>query len=385
MTVLTPNDEAELAEVIAGAKGPLAIRGGGTRPIGRPVDGEELSTSALTGITLYEPGALTLVAEAGTPIAEIEAALEAEGQMLAFEPMDHRKLLGTEGKPTIGGVVAGNVSGPRRVQVGACRDFLLGVRFVDGRGEIVKSGGRVMKNVTGYDLVKLMAGSWGTLGVLSEVSLKVLPKPEATATLRINDLSIEAAIRAMSAALCSPFDVSGAAHTKIGIDAAPVTMIRVEGFTDSVSYRSKRLSALLAGISDATIEIREGSPETNSGWRSVRDSEDFAEFDGDVWRFSVKPGDAPGMVQAIERVIGDPDRHLFQLDWGGGLIWVGCPSGADLRPSGLKGHATLIRASDETKTCLGVFQPEPPQLAAMAAGLRRQFDPRGILNPGLMG
>ncbi len=381
-TVLTPNDETELAEAVAGAAGPLVIRGGGTRPVGPAIEGEVLSVAGLSGITLYEPGALTLVARAGTPIAEIEAALDAEGQRLAFEPMDHRAILGTKGAPTIGGVVAANVSGPRRVQAGACRDYLLGVRFVDGTGNVVKNGGRVMKNVTGYDLARLMAGSRGTLGILTEVGFKVLPKTDACAVLLLTGLNVDKAVAAMAAALGSPFEVSGAAHVPVGLDGDPVTMIRVEGFEAQVAYRAERLKELLSGFAPADIERRtgaDGGHGTEAGWRWVRDAAMFADGDGDLWRFSVKPSDAPAVVRAL----GD-GRML--LDWGGGLIWAETSQGKDARAAldGVGGHATLIRASDETKSRLGVFQREAAPLAALAAGLRRRFDPRGILNPGMM-
>jgi glycolate oxidase FAD binding subunit len=208
--MLRPETEADLAEIVRGANASLSVRGGGTRHV--PAPGEPLTTAGLAGITLYEPGAMTLVARAGTPLAEIEAALSAENQRLPFEPMDHRGLMGTDGAPTIGGAVALNVSGPRRVAAGACRDSLIGVRFVDGTGTVVKNGGRVMKNVTGYDLVKLLAGSRGTLGVLTEVSLKVLPAAATEATLMLEGLSVPEAVRAMSAGLSSPFEVTGAAH-----------------------------------------------------------------------------------------------------------------------------------------------------------------------------
>ncbi len=377
--MLTPGTESELAEAVAGASGPLAIRGGGTRPIGHAVDGEALSVAGLSGISLYEPGALTLVAHAGTPMTDIEAALDAENQMLAFEPMDHRAVLGTDGTPTIGGVVAGNVSGPRRVQAGACRDFLLGVRFVDGTGQVIKNGGRVMKNVTGYDLVKLLAGSRGTLGVLSEVSFKVLPRPESVAVVLLTGLSVEDAVAAMSSALTSPFDVTGAAHVPVGLDGDPVTMIRVEGFEASTKYRAAQLTARLAPFGAADIEQRLSGPEsTQAGWEWIRDAKTFAGTDEDVWRFSIRPGDAPDLIARL----GDA-RVL--LDWGGGLVWAACASGRDLRIDGLKGHATLVRADGATKARLGAFQPEAAPLAKMADDLRGKFDPKGILNPGLMG
>ncbi|MDJ0630876.1 MAG: FAD-binding protein [Rhodobacter sp.] len=376
--MLSPRDETDLAAAVAAAEGPLHVIGGGTRPIGKPVTGEAVSVAGLSGITLYEPGALTLVARAGTPLAEIEAALAAENQRLAFEPMDHRGLLGTSGAPTIGGVVAANASGPRRILTGACRDFLLGVRFVDGRGSVLKNGGRVMKNVTGYDLVKLMAGSYGTLGILTEVSFKVLPAPAAAAVLLIEGLSDVQAVQAMAAALGSPFEVSGAAHTPKGLDGAPVTMIRIEGFESSVTYRAGQLRTLLAGYGEISVET---DPErTTAGWKWVRDAEPFHGVHGDVWRLSVKPSDAPDLAARAEA-----DGLLY--DWGGGLIWALVPEGTDLRArlGAFQGHATLVRAGEETRAALPVFQPEPAPVAAISKGLRDKFDPRGILNPGLMG
>lgn len=380
--MLTPATETDLSEALAGAKEPLTVIGGGTRRVRSLATAETLSASGLTGITLYDPGALTLVAKAGTPLADIETALAAEGQMLAFEPMDHRALLGTDGTPTIGGVVAVNASGPRRIQVGACRDFLLGVRFVDGAGKVIKNGGRVMKNVTGYDLTKLMAGSRGTLGVLSEVSFKVLPKPETAAVLLLTGLGVADAVAAMAAALGSPFEVTGAAHVPAGLDGAPVTMIRVEGFETSVSYRAERLKELLTRYGPAEIERRSGADGGGGyvkGWRWVRDAEMFAETDDEVWRISVKPSDAARVADAL-------DGARLLLDWGGGLVWAGVAEGRDARAAlkGIPGHATLMRASDKSREHLPTFEPEPQPLAVLAEALRRQFDPRGILNPGLM-
>ncbi|WP_127562946.1 FAD-binding protein [Nioella ostreopsis] len=374
---MSPVDEQDLSEAVAGAGGPLRIVGGGTRPVGRPVAGEVLSVAGLSGIELYEPGALTIVAKAGTPLAEVEAALAAENQRLPFEPMDLRGLLGTSGEPTIGGVVAANVSGPRRIQAGACRDSLIGVRFVDGRGTAVKNGGRVMKNVTGYDLVKLMAGSYGTLGVLSEVAFKVLPGVETRACVLLNGLSNADAVAAMSKALGSPFEVSGAAHSPAGMDGHPVTMLRLEGFADSVTYRAGKLRELLADYGDISVET--DPDKVLAGWNWVRDVEPFHGRAGDVWRVSVKPSDGP---EIAARAGGD-----VLMDWGGGLVWALVPEGTDLRADlgTFSGHATLIRASEETRARLPVFQPEPAPVAALTEGLRRQFDPRDILNPSLMG
>lgn len=375
---MTPKSEQEMATVLADATEPLAICGGGTRPIGRPVSGDILSTSGLTGIQLYEPGSLTLVAKAGTPLAEIETVLAKENQRLPFEPMDHRGLLATKGTPTIGGVVAANISGPRRIQSGACRDYLLGVRFVDGQGTIIKNGGRVMKNVTGYDLVKLMAGSYGTLGVLTEVSFKVLPDTETSAVLLIANLTDIDAQRAMSMALGSPFDVSGVAHAPVGPDGHPLTMIRVEGFENSVKYRTEQLISTLDEFGEISVES--DPVKVTNLWQWVRDVELFHDMTGDVWRISVKPTDGPEIASKL-----NADALLY--DWGGGLIWALLSEGSDARArlAGFNGHATLIRACQDTRNRLPVFQPEPGPLAAITKGLRNKFDPRGILNTGLMG
>ncbi len=362
---MQPSDEQQLSEAIAAAKGPLRIVGNGTR--GVLCDGDVLSTAAMSGISLYDPGALTIVAASGTPLAEIEAALATEGQRLPFEPMDHRGLLGTSGEPTIGGVVAANISGPRRIQAGACRDSLIGVRFVDGRGEVLKNGGRVMKNVTGYDLVKLMAGAHGTLGVISEVAFKVLPDVEVSACVVLRGLSDLRAVAAMAAALGSPFEVSGAAHD------GTRTLLRLEGFAASVAYRAERLQSLLAAFGEAEIEA--DPARVSDMWQALRDVAPFHGAVGDVWRISVKPSDAP-------EVLANLAAKDVLLDWGGGLIWALMPLGADVRAwmGDMRGHATLVRGTGFAR-----FQPESGPLAAISAGLRSQFDPCGILNVGLMG
>jgi len=359
---MTPDSQTDLAQMIADAKGPLRIIGGGTRAIGRVI-GETLDMSAMSGITLYEPGALTLVAKAGTSVAGIEETLAAQNQRLAFEPMDHRTLLGTEGTPTIGGVAAANVSGPRRIAVGAARDFMLGVRFVDGAGNIIKNGGRVMKNVTGYDLVKLMTGAYGTLGVLTEVSLKVLPAVETTLSLTLNGLDDAMAIKAMSAALSSPYEVTGVAHDP----STATTHFRLEGFAASVAYRAAELTKKLSAFGTAA--------EAQTDWTAIRDVHAFANNQGDVWRISVKPSDAAALTAKL-------GATAVQYDWGGGLIWALTPEGHDLRTAmgGTAGHATLIRG----KGCGPTFHPEPAPIAAITAGLRAKFDPRNILNTGIM-
>lgn len=372
---MTPETEDELADMIASAQAPLAVCGGGTR--GFATDGASLSTLGLSGIELYEPGALTIVVRAGTTISQAEAALAEHNQRLPFEPMDHRGLLGTTGEPTIGGVVAANISGPRRIQSGAARDYMLGVRFVDGSGNIIKNGGRVMKNVTGYDLVKLMAGSYGTLGVITEIGFKVLPRTDTAASILLDGLSDKDAVVAMSVALGSPFDVSGAAHLPKGSDGTPLTLIRVEGFEGSVAYRTGKLAELLG--KHGSVRVEDSPEQVDSIWAAVRDVTPFHGAPGDVWRISCKPSDSPALVARLQ------NKDVI-YDWGGGLIWALMPDGTDLRGQlgPYDGHATLIRAGVDTRDRLGIFQPQPAPIKALAAGLRAKFDPRNILNAGLM-
>ncbi|MBL4750867.1 MAG: FAD-binding protein [Amylibacter sp.] len=346
----------------------LRIVGGGTRQaLGNPCESNAvLSTADLSGISLYEPSALTVVAAAGTPLADIEKTLAAEGQRLPFEPMDHRGLLASTGTPTIGSVVACNISGPARIQAGACRDSLIGVRLVDGTGRVIKNGGRVMKNVTGYDLVKLMAGSFGTLGVLTEVAFKVLPAPVASATVSVAGLSDEQAVEAMSLGLTAPYDVNGAAHM------GAVTILRVEGFKASVAYRAEQLKTLLAPLGKVSII------NDDPAWKSVRDVKPFHGLDTDVWRISVAPSDGPKVAAAL-REMDDSVQVIY--DWGGGLIWASTPAGTNVRNalSGILGYAECIRGKGQKRV------PQNTAIARIEQGLRAKFDPKNILNAGIMG
>ncbi len=386
--ILAPASEAAAADLIREARGAhrrLELRGGGTRSgLGRPVEAEAvLSSVALVGITLHEPAELVIAARAGTPVRELEAALDAHGQRLPVEPMDHRALFSTNGEPTVGGLVAANASGPRRIQAGAIRDHLIGVRFVNGRGEAIKSGGRVMKNVTGLDLVKLNCGAHGTLGFLTEVTFKVLPKPEASATLAWSGLDDARAVAALTKAMGSPFDVSGAAHIPLGPGRGEAsTLLRLEGHAVAVEGRTERLATLLAEFGRPKRLADEGSL-----WPALRDGAIVAtDAEAAVWRISVAPTRGPQLVAKIRPLLRD---HAY--DWGGGLVWVAtAPAGdagaAEIRAAlgGFGGHATLVRAPEALRRQIDVFEPLTPALRALTVGVKASFDPDHILNPGRM-
>jgi glycolate oxidase FAD binding subunit len=388
---MTPSEaETVIASQIAAAREPLLVRGAGTKSgMLRPVQAAAtITTAGLTGITLYAPKELIISARAGTPLHEIEAALAAQGQHLIAEPPDLSALLGTEpDTQTLGGVVATNLSGPRRVAWGAMRDHVMGIRAVTGRGEVIHSGGRVLKNVTGLDLCKLLTGSHGTLGVISEISLKVLPAPEAVGTIVVPGLDAEAGVAVLSAALGSPYGVSGAAWLPAEAAARlpePITaarslaLIRIEEFAASVLYRTEKLRDEL---SVPHVEIL-GDAASRVLWRSIRDVRALPVADNDgIWRVSVRPSSGPGVLRAVHGATG-------YLDWGGGLVWFSGPATetvhreieAAARAGG--GTWTLMRAPDSLRGAVHVVPPEPAPLAAITRRVKKAMDPRGILNPG---
>lgn len=386
---LTPVRESEVEKIIRsacaeGAK--LDIVGGDTHPgLGRPRQGErKLSSAALAGIVFYAPAEMTLCAKAGTTIEAIEAAIVQHRQMLPFEPMRPAALWGASGKPTLGGVVATNLSGPRRISAGAVRDNVLGLRLVNGLGQPVRCGGRVMKNVTGLDLTKLNCGGHGTLGFVTEATIKLAPRPEAETTLVLSDLDDARAIGAMTRALGSPFGVSGAAWLQAGMggDVAR-TLLRVEGFEDSVDDRAPRLAALLTEFGQAYHARGEDSAKL---WRSIRDAEFVAEpRDRAVWRISIVPSEAASFVARLGET-----ALAWLYDWGGGLVWIATDSteaAAERLRQALaqaRGHATLMRASERLRAQVAVFQPPSDVELRLARGVKASFDPGGVLNFGRM-
>jgi glycolate oxidase FAD binding subunit len=384
---IKPRDAKELRQAVEWALNDsqtLDVRGQGSKlALGKPMTCDQvLDLSGLSGVVDYAPEELVVTLRAGTPMREVEALLAQRNQMLAFEPPDLGPLLGQEaGQGTLVGAVMGNLAGPRRLSAGAARDHLLGFSGVNGRGEAFKSGGKVMKNVTGYDLSKLLTGSWGTLAVLDEVSVKVLPAPDQTRTLMLIGLSDEAAVKAMCAAMGSPHDVSGAAHVN------GRTALRLEGVAPSVEARLKGLRDLLAGA--ARMEEL-GTLESRTFWRDVRDLMPFSNVRDDVvWKISCPPTEGPGIVARIKTQ--RPSAKAF-YDWSGGLIWLALPASVDadhvivrtaLGPTG--GHATLIRAPEKVRADVPVFHPQSPALAALALRVKESFDPKGLFNPWRMG
>nr|WP_321985690.1 FAD-binding protein [uncultured Lichenicoccus sp.] len=406
MTSYRPADAAEAVEIVAWAAAEsqaLEIVGGGSkRGLGRRVSlGHTLDVDALDGILDYEPSELVLTARAATPMHVIAARLDAERQMLSFEPPDWRGLLGKTGEPTLGGVLATNLAGPRRVRAGAARDHLLGFAAVNGRGEIWKAGGKVVKNVTGYDLCKLQSGAYGTLSVLTELSVRVLPRPEQECSVLLRGLSDEAAIVALADALNTPHEVSSAAHLPVVVAARSgvrevaaagggITVLRLEGPGPSVAYRAAALEA--ASHCNGQDRLRLDNDASAALWAEIGAVQPLlARLDSLVWRVCPTPSSAPSVLGAIRSACASADAYY---DWGGGLLWISLDAGeagADYGVSLMRGavaraggHATLLRAPEAARATLPVFQPEAGPLRALAARVKAGFDPRGVLNPGRM-
>jgi glycolate oxidase FAD binding subunit len=399
-----PSDLDELQDAIAdalAAEEPVELLAGGSkRGLGRPLQlPRTLDLSRLTGIRDYQPNELVLTAAAATPIEEIEGALAAAGQMLAFEPPDWGRLLSlpepAAQRRTLGGVLACNLSGPRRIKAGAARDHFLGFRGVSGRGEVFKAGGKVVKNVTGYDICKLMAGSYGTLAALEEVTVKVLPSPEAVSTLLLYGLDPAAAIGCLNRTLSSPHEVSAAAYLPASstailqsfVSPSGVVALRLEGPAPSVVFRREQLTNELAADRETAVLDDEASI---AFWRGVRDVLPLADLaDRTVWRVSV----APSRGAEVGEIVADRLDASWFLDWGGGLVWVGVAGADDGGAAVIRaaihgadgsgtGHAAMIKGSLSLRQSVPVFEPQPAALAALSARVKESFDPRVILNPG---
>lgn len=393
MSLLMPTDEDGIRHAVTAAfdaAEPILVRGGGGKGgMLRPVQAARtLSTAACAGITLYSPKELVLSARAGTTIEAITATLAEAGQHLIAEPPDFSALLGG-GAATLGGVVGANLSGPRRVAWGAMRDHVLGIRAVNGSGEVFRSGGRVLKNVTGLDLCKLLTGSHGTLAVMTEITLKVLPAPEATASVLISGLDPVRGVAALSAALGSPWSISAAAHLPPesaarmpGLPPGSATLARIEDFSDSTAYRSERLRTLLAAFGAGEIL---DDATSRAVWRDIRDAKPLPTLPEDaIWRLSLRPSAGSRVALALQERTG----ARWFLDWGGGLLWLAASADtathnaicAEAARAG--GTWTLMRGPDALRSAVDVIPPEPAPLARIAAEVKRAMDPRAILNPG---
>jgi len=402
VSLLEPSDAKQIAEMVSWvvAEGDtLEIVAGGTkRALGRPMKTDHvLDVSRLAGVVEYEAAELVLTAQPGEPLALINAELAKKRQILAFEPPDWRALLGAEGEQTLGGVIACNLAGSRRVRAGSARDYILGFSAVNGFGEIWKAGGKVVKNVTGYDMCKLQAGAYGTLSALTEVTIKVMPKPETACTVVLHGLADEVAIPVLANALNSPFEVSGAAHlpataarrSKVSVVAAGLgaaTVMRLEGPRPSVVYRTTALESLVGR------GARLNEAETEAFWSEVGAVQPFlAQGSRIVWRLCPTPSQAPSVVHSILSALQSAE---FYFDWGGGLIWLsldseeaGPDAGAGIVRPVVKtagGHATLVVAPEAIRASVPVFEPLSAGLAQLTARVKSGFDPRGVLNPGRM-
>jgi glycolate oxidase FAD binding subunit len=391
---MKPGNLAELVEHVKAGKRFEIVGQGSKSGIGHPIrDAELLETSGLSGIIAYDPEELVLTALAGTPMKEIERTLAAAGQALPFEPPDFSPLFGhPPGGGTLGGLVATGLSGSRRLTTGALRDHLLGVTIVTGDGQIVKAGGKVVKNVTGFDLSRLMAGAYGTLGVLGEITLKTGPKPESE-----KSLLLAATPEALSQAMTGPFEISAAAYLPpclVPLSRVPAVrgaglalcVFRLEGPEPSVLARMIELKAALGNLGPMS-ELEK--PVSQAVWTQIRNLSWFVDRpERQIWRLSTTPSKGPGLATRLAYELD----ALWLADWAGGEIWLAIPPQPDAAQARIRselaeaggGHATLIRSEIEVRNKVPVFQPAESTLAMLSRRLKTVFDPSDKLNPGRM-
>jgi glycolate oxidase FAD binding subunit len=403
LKVRDAKDVEQAVRAAIASEQPLEIIGHGSkRLIGQPTaTNAVLDLSALNAVTSYEPNELIITVQAGAPLADVQSLIDAKNQQFAFEPVNTAALLGTPEIGTIGGMIGAGLAGPRRIKAGGARDHLLGAQAVSGFGDSFKTGGKVVKNVTGYDLCKLLAGSWGTLAVMTEVTLKVMPRPETERTLVLRGLDAIAANRAMTLALGSPFDVSGAAHVpssvfrsdvsgfgELGSGQEALTLLRLEGITASAAHRAAALATTLSAHGSAQMLEDAASAKA---WSSIRDVIPFAAHGAlgawPVWRIVCPPASGGALGERLARDTGGDVIY----DWGGGLIWAALPPKPDAQAALVRervdeafGHATLIRAPEQVRRNVDVFHPQASGIAGLSERVRLSFDPKNILNRGRM-
>jgi glycolate oxidase FAD binding subunit len=400
--IYMPSDETELAGFVEAAKAgnyPLEVCGfRSKREAGRPMNpAAVVSTAKLSGITFYEPGELVISAKAGTPLHEVEAALARKNQELPFEPADFSRIYGPDPlAASLGSVAALNISGPRRILRGAARDYLLGIRAVNGEGVAIKAGGRVMKNVTGVDLVKGLCGSWGTLAVLTELTFKVLPKARETRTIVFFGLSDEAGVGVMSEAMGTPYEVSGTIHlhgslvgrlsdAEIASANMALTALRVEGAPESVVYRMEKLRRQLSAFGD-TYEL--DHRRSRNFWADIRSLAFLsANFERPLWRIAVAPSKAAQIVRTLSAFF--PLSAAYE--WSGGLVWLETPPSSEASVTELRrvlaefeADSMLMRGPLSVRSSIEVFHPLPLTKMKLVQAIKRAFDPAGVLNPGRM-
>lgn len=402
MEFFQPRDEQDLSSFIERAHNnrvPVEIRGSGSKAaIGRPVQVKHaLSSLNISGILFYEPRERVMSAKAGTPLKFIEETLAYNGQMLPFEPVNFAMInQKPEEQGTIGGVFASHVDGSRRILAGSAQDHFLGMNAVNGMGKRFKAGGRVMKNVAGYDICRSVAGSWGTLVIMTDVTFRVMPKPETTKTLIFYDLLDVLAIELMGKAMKTPYEISGAAHlpsslvsnltdSDLNTRGKAITALRLENFSYAVSNRLDKLQEILGSF--AAMDILD-KDKSLTFWSDVRNLNFFKSSDAPFWRITTAPSKA---VEIVASIRAHHPECVAAYDWAGGLIWLLTPYRADAGASEVhrtvlnrSGNATLMRGSSELRNSTYVFQPLERNMKALVKKVKHAFDPAGILNPGKM-